>query len=206
MAGFITIHRQLMTHWIFQEPEALKFWLALLLEANWEQKKTMFNGSLLTVERGQLVFGRKKYSTKLGISENKLRRYLALLETEQMIHQQKTNKFTLISITNYDSYQEITSKQPANNPQTTTSKQTKQILGEKRKNFVPPTVEQVREYCEKRNNNIDPVRFVDSYSAKGWYIGKNKMKDWEACVRTWEQRAKQDKSSFASNDKPEHFL
>ena len=205
MAGFITIHRQLMTHWIFQEPEALKFWLALLLEANWEQKKTMFNGSLLTVERGQLVFGRKKYSTKLGISENKLRRYLALLETEQMIHQQKTNKFTLISVTNYDSYQEITSKQPANNPQTTTSKQTKQILGEKRKNFVPPTVEQVREYCEKRNNNIDPVRFVDSYAAKGWYIGKNKMKDWEACVRTWEQREKRDKSSFAS-DKPEHFL
>ena len=77
--GFITVHRQMMKHWIWDEPEALKFWMALLLEANWEEKKTMFNGSLLTVGRGQLVLGLIKYSRKLGISEKLIRWYLNLL-------------------------------------------------------------------------------------------------------------------------------
>lgn len=53
--------------------------------------------------------------------------------------------------------------------------------------FTPPTVEEVRTYCEERNNAVDADRFVDFYSAKGWMVGKNKMKDWKAAVRTWEK-------------------
>lgn len=54
--------------------------------------------------------------------------------------------------------------------------------------FTPPSVDQVRDYCLERGNNVDPERFVDFYSTKGWMVGKNKMKDWKAAVRTWEQR------------------
>ena len=54
--------------------------------------------------------------------------------------------------------------------------------------FVPPSVEEVRAYCMERGNNIDPQYFVDYYEARGWMIGKNKMKDWRAAMRTWEQR------------------
>lgn len=53
--------------------------------------------------------------------------------------------------------------------------------------FDPPTVEQVKEYCEERGNYVDADRFVDFYSAKGWMVGKNRMKDWKAAVRTWER-------------------
>lgn len=53
--------------------------------------------------------------------------------------------------------------------------------------FTPPTVDDVRAYCEERANNVDPDRFVDFYSAKGWMVGKNKMKDWKAAVRNWER-------------------
>lgn len=56
-----------------------------------------------------------------------------------------------------------------------------------RKPFNPPTVEEVREYCTERGNAVDPEAFVDFYASKGWMIGKNKMKDWKAAVRTWEQ-------------------
>lgn len=56
--------------------------------------------------------------------------------------------------------------------------------------FVPPTVEMVREYCIERGNGIDAEEFVDFYSSKGWMIGKNKMKDWKAAVRTWERQRK----------------
>lgn len=60
--------------------------------------------------------------------------------------------------------------------------------------FAPPTVEEVKAYCEERQNNVNAQQFVDFYSAKGWMVGRNKMKDWKACVRTWEQR----------DDKPTH--
>lgn len=64
---------------------------------------------------------------------------------------------------------------------------------EKKKRFVKPTVEEVKAYCEERGNGIDPQTFVDYYEAKGWTVGKNApIKDWKACVRTWENRRKED--------------
>ena len=58
---------------------------------------------------------------------------------------------------------------------------------ESAKRFQPPTVEEVRSYCTERGNNVDPQTFVDFYEAKGWMVGSNHMKDWRACVRTWEK-------------------
>lgn len=56
------------------------------------------------------------------------------------------------------------------------------------KKFKPPTVEEVRSYCEERKNGIDPEAFCDFYTSKGWKVGKDSMKDWKAAVRTWEKR------------------
>ena len=53
--------------------------------------------------------------------------------------------------------------------------------------FIPPTVEDVRAYCIERGNSISPEAFVDFYASKGWMVGKNKMKDWKAAIRTWEK-------------------
>ena len=53
--------------------------------------------------------------------------------------------------------------------------------------FTPPTVSQVAEYCKERGNGVDPEEFVDFYESKGWMIGKNKMKSWQATVRRWEK-------------------
>ena len=60
-----------------------------------------------------------------------------------------------------------------------------------RSRFSPPTVEEVRAYCIERVNNVDPDRFVDYYSSNGWMVGKSKMKDWKAAVRTWEKNDRQ---------------
>lgn len=70
------------------------------------------------------------------------------------------------------------------------------------KRFVPPTVDEVRAYCLDRGNKVDPQRFVDYYSSNGWMVGKTKMKDWKAAVRTWEQRDStwgQQKTTKSSN-------
>jgi hypothetical protein len=62
--------------------------------------------------------------------------------------------------------------------------------------FAPPSPEEVRAYCRERNNRVNPDQFVDFYAAKGWKIGNQTMKDWKACVRTWEQRDGQGQGSF----------
>jgi len=56
--------------------------------------------------------------------------------------------------------------------------------------FSPPKVEEVDAYCKERNNGIDAEAFIAFYESKGWMVGKNKMKDWKAAVRTWEQKRK----------------
>lgn len=55
------------------------------------------------------------------------------------------------------------------------------------KRFIPPTLAEVKAYCEERHNNIDAEHFIDYYNANGWKVGKNPMKDWKAAVRTWER-------------------
>lgn len=56
--------------------------------------------------------------------------------------------------------------------------------------FRVPTVQEVTAYCQARGNAVDPQGFLDFYESKGWMIGKNRMKSWEAAVRTWERDTK----------------
>jgi len=55
---------------------------------------------------------------------------------------------------------------------------------------TPPTIEQVTAYCKERGNAVDPQAWLDHYTANGWRVGKNPMKDWKAAVRTWEKNSK----------------
>ncbi|MDV3508997.1 hypothetical protein CMU89_16905 [Elizabethkingia anophelis] len=76
-----------------------------------------------------------------------------------------------------------------------TDKQPDEDLSKKvaqKKVFRPPSVQQVQEYCNERKNNISGYEFVTFYQSKGWMIGKNKMKDWQAAVRTWEAKRNKD--------------
>ena len=63
---------------------------------------------------------------------------------------------------------------------------------------IPPLLEEVKKYCTERNNGVDYEKWFNFYSAKGWLIGKNKMKDWKAAVRTWEDN-KKDKRVYLNN-------
>lgn len=58
------------------------------------------------------------------------------------------------------------------------------------KKFKKPTLEQVTEYCHSRHNDIDPEQFIDFYDMKNWMVGKSKMCNWQAAVRTWERNNK----------------
>lgn len=86
-----------------------------------------------------------------------------------------------------------------------TDKEKEQDKGRKRprSRFVPPSVDEVREYCIERRNGIDPEAFVDYYKTRGWKCGPGKpMADWKAAVRTWEKRRKEDKRGPVSDPIP----
>jgi len=61
----------------------------------------------------------------------------------------------------------------------------KEIYKETR--FKKPTLQEVEEYCKERGNSVNAEQFIDFYESNGWRVGKNSMKDWKACVRTWER-------------------
>jgi hypothetical protein len=126
------------------------------------------------------------------------RTFLSLLEKDKMINKQTTSKLTKISICNYEYYQgeqqinnkrynkQITSSQQDHNKPTTINKNEKNDL-KNENNTIPPSLEIVKLYCFERKNNVDSVKWFDFYESKGWMIGKNKMKDWKAAIRTWEK-------------------
>jgi len=53
-------------------------------------------------------------------------------------------------------------------------------------------LEEVKAYCAEKEFNIDAERFIDFYTSKGWFVGRNKMKDWQAAVRNWHKGSKTD--------------
>ena len=80
----------------------------------------------------------------------------------------------------------------------------------KAKRFTPPTLEEVTAYCIERNNSVDAQHFIDYYTSNGWLVGKNKMKDWKAAVRTWERNGyscntKANSSQYKANTKAQEL-
>ena len=66
--------------------------------------------------------------------------------------------------------------------------QREKLVVEKAPRFCPPTVDEVKAYCLEKNYTVDAENFCDFYESKGWFVGKNKMKSWQAAVRTWQRR------------------
>ena len=105
--------------------------------------------------------------------------------------------------------QTITKPKPNNNQTVTTpepnvyvnvndnvnvKKKDTSVSKEKASRFIPPTLEDIKAYCEEKGYKLDYDRFIDYYTSNGWMVGKNKLKDWRACVRNW---ARKDSSGCA---------
>lgn len=205
--GWIKVHRALLDHWCATEPEALAVWVRLLCEANFESKRSMINGCLIEVERGQLVFGLDAFSKKSGVSVSKLRRIISMLESDGMISRQKTSKYSLISIACYDKYQEddrqITGKSQAKDNQIAAPKEVKNLRSEEDKkdkqdpagadiDFSPlrMTTEQVEEVKRiRRKNKCGAItqRVVNTL-AKEFELAAKKGWGPEDILSEWELR------------------
>lgn len=100
-------------------------------------------------------------------------------------------------------------KEPKPKPDTEKPEETQLVLNEtkpksKSKIFIKPTIDEIKNYCLERKNNVIAEKFYDYYEARGWKLKTGVMKDWKACVRTWEgndyKTPKQ--NNFTNNDTP----
>jgi len=126
MEGWIKLHRKTLENpIIMQDKEYLAVWIFLLLNATHSEYDTMFQGQRITLQKGQLITGRKIISKKLNISESKVQRILKTFEIEQQIKQQTTHQNRLISILNWEMYQqhEQQDEQQVNSKRTATEQQ-----------------------------------------------------------------------------------
>lgn len=146
MAGWLKLHRQILENPIvMKDSDHLAVWIYLLLNATHKEYPAIFKGEKITLQPGQLLTGRKAISDKLSIQESKVKRILTSFETDQQIDRQRGNKNSLISIVQWDKYQErdqqndqqMTSKRPASDQQVTTNKNVKNIKNVKKSIYIP---------------------------------------------------------------------
>lgn len=204
--GWIKLHRCLIKSNVFENPMLLKVWIWCLLKASHKGFAQVVGKQIVDVAPGEFITGRRKAALELKMHERTAYDYLKLLEKLHMIDIKSNNRFSIVSVVNWETYQSNDSNfqqqsdtisdtmSDTNNTHKQECKENKEynniinniVIGEKRKQFIPPTVEEVSAYCQERGNGIDANRFVDYYESRGWLIGKNKMKSWKAAVRTWE--------------------
>lgn len=215
--GYVKLWRKTLDSGILQHPTAWQVFGYLLLMANSKPHRRIIAGVMTEAKPGEVITGRERLAEELGLSVQQIRTALNLLKKLEIVTIKSTNKYSVISLVNWDRYQQHEpagqpasppAGQPAPNQHLTTEQEVKNIntpslsslrserdspkggdahRGEAAR-FYPPTVGEVQAYCESRGNRIDAQAFVDFYTSKGWKVGKNPMKDWRAAVRTWERK------------------
>jgi hypothetical protein len=178
--GWIKLHRQILEWEWYSDNNCFRLFLHLLLKANHKEKR--FKGIELKV--GSIVTSRDLLARETGLSSQQIRTALTKLISTNEITSVTSSQGTIIQIVSYEKYQvptnEITNEQPTSNQQSTTNNNVKN-----EKKFIIPTFNDVLEYCMQNNLDVDGVKFINFYESKGWMVGKNKMKDWKAAIRTW---------------------
>jgi hypothetical protein len=139
MDGWIKIHRKINRHWVWENSDYFKWWIDILLEANFESKKTSIKGCLLICERGDVLYSYDTWAKRWNTNKSKVMRFLKLLEKDSMITLKSETVTTRITVCNYDSYQNFLSvdetqmkrKRNASETQTKPTKERKEIKKEK---------------------------------------------------------------------------
>ena len=128
--GYISLWRKFQDSLIYNDSQAVHLWIHLLLKATHKEINLLVGGIKVNLKVGQLLTGRKSLSKETGINESKINRILKLLKNEQLIEQQTTNKYSIITVLNWDLYQtgeqqteqQVNSKRTANEQQVNTNK------------------------------------------------------------------------------------
>lgn len=199
--SYIKLDRKMLEWEWFTEPSTAHLWVYILLKAN-HKRKTWQN---MVIDEGCFVTSEARLCVETGLSRQQVRTALSKLISTNEITKISTKTYTLICVNKWADYQycpdvanqEITNV-ATNRPYSTatTTKEVKEVKEDKKEiykeRFVRPSLDEIKAYCESRHNGVDAERFYDYYQSNGWVQGKSRkpIKDWRACVRTWERNTK----------------
>ena len=149
--GWIALHRQIMDHWIWQNPEQYRAWNYLLFMANHEEQDVPFREGIVHVERGQLITSIGKLAESWKWSKDRVRRFLTLLSDTNMIIRVSDRRKTTITIVNYGVYQNLPSSdkytdKTSNKTSGKTSRKTRTTINNNEEQFItsdPPPSDEV---------------------------------------------------------------
>ena len=199
--GFIILHRKILSSPIFENPNDLKIWIWCLLRSNHSNTSVFFGDEEIPVKRGQFIFGRFTGSMECNMHPSTFYKILKKLEKAGMISIKSNNKKSLLTVINYEVYQSnATPKEQQSNNKVTTEEQQSNtdnndnnVNKENNRAYTasksqPSDVSQVIAYgTEISLQQSECEKFFDYYTANGWRVGKNPMKDWKSAVRNWKR-------------------
>ncbi|MBO6270493.1 MAG: hypothetical protein J6N19_15300 [Clostridium sp.] len=223
MNGYVRLYRKLVEWGWYSDHVVKDVFLHLLMIAAWKDGAYMGHA----IHPGDAIIGYQKLAKDLGFSTQQVRTAIKKLESTGEISKKSTNKFTIVTIENWaiyqgddsDSNKRATNEQQTNNKRATNEQQhlkkVKKKEGKKENNMyvcaqptpthprkmVPPTMEMLQEYAAERKRigkpYVDVEKFYDFYESKGWKVGRERMKDWQAAYRNWERDR-----NFSGKQKP----
>lgn len=195
--GFILLYRQITEWEWYQNPNTFRLFLHCLLMANFTDGR--FEG--MEVKRGQFVTSLPNLAKQTKLSIQQVRTALDHLKLTGEITDYSTSKYRVITVVKYNDYQQdnrqnnsqATDNQQADNSQATGEQQQykknnkgKREKGNNRSLFIKPTADDIEAYCEEKGiYGFNAQKFIDYYESNGWMVGRNKMQDWKATIRTW---------------------
>lgn len=112
--GWIKIHRSLTEHWLAEHPDKLGWWVLLLLKATHEDKKVLVGNQLIELKRGQVVASLTDLAELWQTSKRTAERFMLLLEHDKMLSRCTSRKVSIVTICNYECYQEKKMQERAN--------------------------------------------------------------------------------------------
>ena len=217
--GWIKLYRKIQDNPIKRKPLVMALWIDLLLKANHKKNSFAWNCEVISVDRGQVLTGRKQLSADTGLSEQNVRTALNTLKSTNKITIKTYSKFSIITINNYNIYQDtnqqtnqqLTSNQPATNQQLTTNKNDNNEKNEKNETTTTNNSDDdgIKKIIEVYNTNIHLitpviVQSIQSYlpdTPIEWIIkaievaSKNNARKWnyiEAIIKKWKEKGRID--------------
>ena len=178
MSGWIKLHKTLKDWQWYDDHNATRLLVHLLLSVNYKDKEWKEQ----TIKAGTYVTSWENLSKEIGLSVKQTRVAMDKLERSKEVARHATNKWQAVSLIKWDKLQcEDVEKGSQTDKQRATTKESKEI-----KNiFIPPNFNDILEFCMQNDLDLDANKFINFYESKGWLVGKAKMKNWQAAVRNW---------------------
>lgn len=182
MSGWISLHRQIKEHWIWEESDYLKWWIDILLRVNHKDVTGMFNKKPRTYKRGTFHTSTVKLAEQWNVSRNTVNRFLKLLEQDNMIKVISSNDGTTIEVRNYSVYQGFSEEKRQR-----TEQQTEQQTEQRTEQRTEHRTEQ-RTDIELNTNNNDNNELTMKNNDNNNCVGVDyNNQDFSIIVNEWQK-------------------